>query len=135
MNPSMSPEIQQAMARRQMGAPSPQLNQVSPDAAMQNSVPQPMNPSAMIASSAPPAPAGKPSYTPQNQDDMIVSALIEQLGNSHKLKKEQMKMSSGQMSAPQPPPTPTQPMGDSFGQAPSMPTSQMQGGSPFSQSF
>ncbi len=138
MNPSQSPEVAQAMARRQMGSPTPQLNQVSPDAAMQSAVPPPMNQSSMTGNSAPNAPTGgaPKGYTPQNQEDMIVSALIEQMKSHGKLKKEQMKIDSGQMAppqAPQMPPTP--PQGGGFGQAPSMPTSQMQGGSPFSQPF
>ena len=96
MNPATSsPAVMQALQRR-TGAP--QLTQVSPQAPMQNTVPQPMNPSEMTATSNPPAMTSTPSqkFEPQNQDDMIVMALIEHLKNSTKLKKEEMQLSQPQ---------------------------------------
>lgn len=98
-NPALSPEIQQAMQRRQQGQPTPALNQVSPQAPTSNPVPQPMNSSEMNKASSPqgtPAPQ-QPKWQPQTQDDLIVSALIEKMNNNDKLKKEQLKMSQQPM--------------------------------------
>lgn len=93
MNPGLTPAVQQALQRR---AGAPQLSQVSPQAPMQNTVPQPMNPSEMTATSNPPASTSAPSqkFEPQNQDDMIVMALIEHLKNNTKLKKQEMELSN-----------------------------------------
>lgn len=109
-NPGLSPAVQEALQRRGMSTSgAPQLNQVSPDAAMQNPVAQPQAPSdmgmggggmtggggmpqqGMPAQGASPA---KPKFEPTNQEDFIISTLAEQLKRSHDLKKEQNKMAS-----------------------------------------
>lgn len=94
----MSQAVQQAMARRGMGGQTPQLSQVSEQAPMQNPVPQPEPASAANKQSAPQVSAPQQSYKPQNQQDMIVNALIEQLKNTNKLETEKMKMSQAQPS-------------------------------------
>lgn len=107
-NPGLSPAVQEAMQRRgmSMGGSTPQLNQVSPDAAMQNPVAQPQAPSDMgMGGGGMPSGGGmpqqsvaqgsaKPKFEPTNQEDFIISTLAEQLKRSHDLKKEQNKMSS-----------------------------------------
>lgn len=91
-NPGMSPEVQQAFARRQMGAtPTPALNQMSPQAAGAPPVPPPMPQSEMTKASAPPqAPAQK--FQAKDRKDLIVMTLVEQLKNDNKLDKEQATM-------------------------------------------
>lgn len=93
-NPGLSPEILEAMRRRQMGAPAPALNQTSPDAAMANQVQPPAPPSSINQASAPPsaAPVKTPKYQAQNSKEMIVQALIEQLKNDNKLEEQQGQM-------------------------------------------
>lgn len=141
-NPSQSPAVQAAMQRRNMGMPSPQLDQVSPQAPVQGASDQPAAPSAGNGS----APQVKPSqgFQPQNQQDFIVAALAEQLKNSGKLEKEKMKMTQPSMGAlpvaqttPQQPPMPPQmPMGGggmgepNFMNTPSQPNSVFEFGSP-----
>lgn len=106
-NPGMSPEVQQAIQRRQGSQPT--LNQRSPQAAQISPVPAPQDPSK--ASS--PQDAKPPKYEAQNQDDLIVMALIEKTKNNDKFKKEQLEMNK--QPAPQkpssPPQAPTPPMG------------------------
>ncbi len=107
-NPGQSPAVQAALARRSE-APG-QLGQVSQQAPMQNPVPEMPNPSDANKSSAPAtAPAQK--WEPQNQQDFIISALAEQLKNSHKLEMEKTKIPQPSMGAmpvaqSQPPMTP-----------------------------
>lgn len=98
MNPGLSPEVQAALQRR-MGQSTPQLNQVSSGAQMANMVPEAMPESQMTATSMPPAQSATPSqkYQPQNQDDMIIQALIEHLKSSGQLKKEQLKAQAPMM--------------------------------------
>jgi len=142
-NPGLSPEVQQALQRRQGGAPTPQLNQVSVGAAQGGQMPPPMAQSGMTQTSTPPAPSqsGSQKYQPQNQQDMIVAALVEQLKSTNQLEKEKLKMSSGQVQSPQSPASTGGASGgtgatpESYLQAPSIPVSQMQGGSPFGGGF
>ena len=139
-NPALSAAVQAAIGRRAMGAPVPQLSQVSPQAPMASGTPpQPLPMSSMTKSSAIPAPkkSGSLSYAPQNQSDQIVSALIETLKANGKLDSEKLKLASGQ-SIQSPAPavpsfnqTPPQNSGNVFG-APSMAVSSMQGGNPLS---
>lgn len=150
-NPGLSPAVQQALARRGMGQPTAALDQTSPGAAMANPAPPPAASQPSAPQMAAPAPA--PKFTAANQDDAIVLALIEKMQNNDKLKKEQSKMGSapqvGDPNAPMgggsmnsfqssdpftmPKESKTTYMGlsDPFEMAPSMPTSQMQGGYPF----
>lgn len=100
MNPGMSPAVQQAMQRRGIGASAPQLSQVSAQAPMQNPLPQPSNPSDASKSSSIPA-AAPQKWQPQNQQDFVVSALVEQLKNTNSLEKEKLKMAQ-QPPIPQP---------------------------------
>lgn len=117
-NPGLSPAVQEALQRRGMSTSgAPQLNQVSPDAAMQNPVAQPPAPSDMGGGSPMPQQGmaqgqPKPKFEPTNQEDFIISTLSEQLKRSHDLKKEQMKMSNpiSQPSIGQPIQSPSQPM-------------------------
>lgn len=97
-NPGMSPAVQQALQRRQQS--TPMMDQTSPQAPMQDQAPQPMNPSEMTQAAAPSQAQGQPAqkqpkFEPQTQEDLIVQALIEQLKNNNKLKKEQAKMATG----------------------------------------
>lgn len=104
-NEGLSPAVQQAVQRRQQGNPQPALSQVSNQAPMANATPQPMNPSEMTKASSPqgaPQTASQPKWQPQNQDDAIVSALIEKMKANDKLKKEQASMQP-QPQAPQMP--------------------------------
>ena len=79
-NPGMSPAVTEALQRRS-GSSTPQLSQTSPDARMQSQVPQPMPQGEMTSTSNPPAQTGAPApsqkYEPQNQEDLVVMALIE----------------------------------------------------------
>lgn len=109
MNPGLSPAVQEAFARRQQGAPTPAMGQVSPGAAMANPVPQPMPQSQLTQASAPQgAPTGEalkaPKFEPQDRTDLITLALIEQMKNDSKLEKEKTKMAESQ-----PSPQPSQP--------------------------
>ncbi len=131
-NPGMSPEVQQALQRRGLGTPI--IGQVSPDAAMSNPVPQPMNPSEMTQASAPsgtPTPTAPtlPKFEPQDRTDLITVALIEQMKNDNKLVKEQKKMAQSPQPTPQPTvPTPMAPMGGGgFSTAWSQPVASQQG--------
>lgn len=142
MNPGMSPAVQAALQRRNTGGPVPQLQQTSPSMPMASGTPpSPIPQSAMTKSSALPAQPKAPSqkYQPTDQASMIAMALTEQLKNLTKLEGEKLKMTQGQSIQPQTPQvpqfnqTPPQNSGDVFG-SPSMPTSAMQGGSPFNQS-
>jgi len=102
-NPALSPEITQAMQRRQQGSSTPAMQQVSPQATTSNPVPQPATSSSLNQDSAPSAEAPTmPKFEPQNRKDLITMALIEQLKNDNKLDKEKMKM------AVQPQPEPAQ---------------------------
>jgi hypothetical protein len=122
-NPGLSSAVQEALARRSGGSPTPQLSQVSPDARMANpGVPPPMASSQMTATSNPPAqnPTQSQKYSPQNQDDLIVMALIEHLKGSTQLQKEKMKLGQGQLpSTPQTPPQPQGATPESYLSAPS----------------
>lgn len=118
-NPAMSPAVQEALQRRgmSMGGSTPQLNQVSPDAAMQNPVAQPPAPSDMSSVGSMPQQGmaqgqPKPKFEPTNKEEFILSTLAEELKRSHDLKKEQMKMSNpiSQPSIGQPIQSPSQPM-------------------------
>ncbi len=139
----MSPAITEAFARRQQGAaPTPALQQVTPDAPMANPVPQPMPQSEMTQASAPQgAPAGEapkaPKFEPQDRTDLIVLGLIEQMKNDNKLQKEKTKLDQAQP-MPQAPQMPQgggnpymKPMGGGFSLSPGfeqpMSTNQMQG--------
>lgn len=92
----MSPAVAQALQRRGMGAGTPQINQTSPDARQANPVSQPTNPSDVQSIGQVPQ-VGNQEFTPSTQDDLIVSALIEQLGRNNKLQKEQVAMGGGVM--------------------------------------
>jgi hypothetical protein len=93
MNPGMSTAVQQAIQRRSNeGA----LNQTSPDARMQQSVPQPTNPSDINQMQTPSVQPGQQmmmpgqppaKFVPQTSGDMIVMALIDQL-KSDRLNKQ-----------------------------------------------
>lgn len=93
-NPGISPEIQQALERRGMTGGTPALNQMSPGAATANPVPPPSAPSELNKASAPQGSAPS-KFQPQTQDDIIVGALIEQLKNNQKAKKEELAMGGG----------------------------------------
>ncbi len=125
-NPAMSPEVQQAMQRRQMGGSTPQLQQQSPQAPGQEVMP-PANPSSLgqPGPNTPSAPSQK--YEPQNQEDVIVQALIEQLKTTQKLKKETMTMGMGGDQPRTPAPSAPPMGGESGGQS-------LRGISPFTQS-
>lgn len=133
-NPGLSGAVQEALQRRS-GAPTPMLSQVSPGAPMQQDVPPPINMSDLTATSAPPAPTAAPSqkYEPQTQEDLIIMALIEQLKNSGRLKKEELKLAQGQVQAPQVSQSAPQSTEPAFMQAPSMAVSSQQSGYPFGQ--
>lgn len=141
MNPGTSPAVSAALARRNTGGPVPQLQQVSPQTPMASGqVPSPMPQSAMTKSSAMPAQPKAPSqkFQPNNQQDMLVMALTEQMKTNSKLESEKLKAAQGQSiqpSIPQVPQfnqTPPQNTGSGvFGSPTTMPTSSMQGGSPF----
>ena len=129
-NPGMSPEILEAMRRRQMGAPAPALSQVSPGAAQSQPLPAPATPSSLnqasgVPQASPQAPAQK--FQAQDRKDLIVQALVEQLGNENKLDKEKQKMAEAQPSAPM---GGGMPLTGSFSVSPGyeqpMPVSQMQ---------
>lgn len=103
-NPGLSPEIMQAMQRRQGGESSPALNQVSPGAPSAQ-LPPPVPQAGLTQASAPQGPpAGEapamPKFEAQNRKDLITLALIEQLKNDNKLDKEKAKM--GQQPSPEP---------------------------------
>lgn len=143
MNPGLSPAVQAAISRRASGAPVPQLSQVSPAAPMASGTPpQPLPMSALDKTSKIPTQPKAPSqkYEAQNQSDMIVQALTEQLKGNNQLEKEKLKVSQGASIQPPPPATPSfnspvpQDAGNVFGSPTSMPTSSMEGGSPFSNS-
>ncbi len=130
--------VTEAVNRRAGGAPTPQLSQVSGDARMASGgVPPEMPMSQMTSTSNPQAasPTQSQKYQPQNQQDMIVAALVEQLKSTNSLEKEKMKLSAGQMSqtpqmAPETPVGQSQaPTPESYLTTPQMATSQMQ--SPF----
>jgi len=96
-NPGLEPEVQQAIQRRQ--GPQPALNQVSQGASNAPKMPPPTTPSqispAPQASQPQQAQApAKPKYEAQNQDDLIVMALIEKMKTNDKMKKEQITMSA-----------------------------------------
>lgn len=117
-NPGLSPAVQAALSRRQGGGQPGQmqqgqgaLTQASPQAPMQAPTPQPPTTPQGQAPNAPQAKA--PAYQPQNQEDMIVQALIEQLKNSGKMKKDQMKIDQPSMG--------TLPVAQTTPQQPSMP--------------
>jgi len=141
MNPGLSPAVQAALARRNMGAPIPQLQQVSPSMPMASGTPpSPIPQSAMNKSSAMPSQPKAPSqkYQPQNQSDMITQALVEQLKNNNKLEQQKLKVAQGQSIQPPTPQvpqfnqTPPQNSGNVFGSTTSTATSNMQGGNPLS---
>lgn len=98
-NPGLSPAVQEAIQRRQQGNPQPALNQVSPQAAMAQPMPQPATDSSLNKSSAPQS-MPQEKWTPTNQDDAIVAALIEKMKNNDKLRKEQATMAA--QPSPQP---------------------------------
>jgi len=139
-NPGQSQSVTDAIQRRQQGGSSPALNQVSPGAAMANPLPQPIPQSQMTQASAPvgaPTPEAPrmPKFEPQDRQDLITVALIEQLKNDAKLVKEQGKAAAGETQQPPTPQAPAQPapMGGgagSFSLSPGfeqpMATSQMQ---------
>jgi len=108
----MSPEIMQAMKRRDGGQTPP------PDAPISQPV-QPMPQGEMTQASGPagaatPQAPKMPKFEPQDRQDLITVALIEQLKNDGKLVKEQGKAPVG---APQTPPAPQQPAPAPQGQA------------------
>lgn len=132
-NPGLSPEVQQALARR-MGQPpvAPTIGQVSPQAAMQNQVMQPMNPSEVNAASSPPNVSPNQTsqkFEPTDRKDLIVQALVSQLENENKAEKQQAQLGAA-MGGGNPYPM-TKPMGGGFSMSPGyeqpMPISQMQG--------
>lgn len=139
---NMTPAVRAALARRGMGAPAPQLQQVTPNAPTPNApvAPNPIPQSAMTKSSAMPTQPQQPSqkYQPQNQSDQIVLALTEQLKNNNQLEREKLKVAQGQSIQPPVPQvpqfnqTPPQNSGSGIFGAPSMATSNMQGGNPLS---
>jgi len=129
-NPGLSKEVQDAITRR--SGPQPALNQVSPGAATAQ-LPQPTPQSQMTQASAPQgSPAGEvpkmPRFEPQDRQDLITVALIEQLKNDAKLIKEQGKMARGET---QKPPAPQPQGGGGFSMSPGftqpMPVNMMQG--------
>jgi len=97
MNPqSLSPEVQEALARRGMGGgQQPQAPQLSQGAPMQGQPAPSQMPMQMPAEQAPVAQgSAKPKFEPTNKDDFIISTLAEELKRSHDLKKEQMKFNA-----------------------------------------
>lgn len=95
-NPGLSPEVQQALARR-MGQPpvAPTIGQVSPQAAMQQQVMQPMNPSEINAASSPPNISPNQTsqkFQPADRKDLIVKALVEQLENENKADEQRAQL-------------------------------------------
>lgn len=84
-NPGMSQAVLEAIQRRSQ---SGQLNQTSPEARMANQAPQPVAPSQVGDKTITSGQAPKPKFSPSNQEEAIVSALIEQLSNVNKAKKE-----------------------------------------------
>lgn len=142
MNPQSSVAVQNAINRRAgAGMQTPQLSQVSPGTPMASGTPGESLPqSAMTKSSAMPAQkkTGSLSYSPQNSNEQIITALIETLKGNSSLEKEKLKLASGSIqpptsNVPQFNQQPPQDSGNAFG-APSMAVSQQQGSSPFSQS-
>lgn len=140
-NPGLSPAVQAALARRNMGAPIPQLSQVSGQVPMASGqTPQPMPQSAMTKSSTIPNQPKAPSqkFQPTNQQDMLVMSLIEQMKNNNKLEAQKLKVAQGQSIQPPTPQvpqfnqTPPQNSGNVFGSPTTMATSSMQGGNPLS---
>ena len=125
-NPGLSPEIQEAIKRRQGGqAPTPALNQVSPGAANASQMPAPMPQAQMSSPGIDSQPPKMPRLEPQDRIDLITVALVEQMKNDAKLEKEKGKMARGETQKP-PAPAP---------QAPTAPQgAPMGGGSPFSMS-
>lgn len=117
MPSQMSPEVLQALQRRS-GAPTPQLNQMTPGSAGAPDIPQPMPMSEMTQASAPPQsePVQQSKFQASNQDDAIVLALIEKMKNNDKLKKEQTQMAPQPAPAPQAPPSPMGGGGQSYHQ-------------------
>lgn len=86
-NPGLSPEVQEAMKRRQQGSGSPQLGQVSPQARMSGDMAQPSPMSELTKASAPPA--KQPKFEPQDRKDIILQALIDQLDIENKSQEQQ----------------------------------------------
>lgn len=113
-NPGLTPAVQMALQRR--GGGTPQLNQVSPQAPMQNAVPQPMNSSEMTASSNPELQTKRPSdkYQPKNRGDIAIMALAEYLKNDQQIQKEALKLKQGQINVPTPQPSTPKPQGINF---------------------
>jgi len=147
MNPGLSPAVQAAIGRRSGGSPVPQLQQVSPQAPMASgAVPQPMPTSAMDKKSTVPTTPKTTAqkYVPQNQSDMITSALVEQLKSNNQLEKQKLKVQQGASIQPATPQAPQMPMNQAPAQnmgqgvfgAPSSPASSPmnQQGNPFGQS-
>jgi len=88
-----------AIARRAQGDPSAQLNQQSQQVPGGQQMPPQMTPSAQGQASLPQGqPPAQPKFQPQEREDLIVMALIEELKNSAKLKKEQAAMQQPQAS-------------------------------------
>lgn len=93
-NPGMSAAVAEAMKRR---VDDGMMSQTSPDARMQQNVPQPVPPTSM------PIPAGQPvqvpnqppKFTPQTSKDMLVMALIDQLKNENKAGEQSAAMGGG----------------------------------------
>lgn len=116
-NPGMSPEVMEAMARRQGGESSPALQQQSPGAPSAQPMPAPIPQGDMTQASGPqgavtPEAPSMPKFEPQDRQDLITLALIEQLKNDGKMLKEQGKMAAG---TPQTPPAPAPQAGAAMG--------------------
>jgi len=120
-NPAMSPAVQAAISRRSASQPGNlqqgqgALSQVSLQAPMQSQAPQP-SPASDINKSSAPQIAPTQKWQPNDQEDFIVSSLVEQLKNSGKLKKEMMQLnqptpqpSMGTLPVAQTQPQPPQP--------------------------
>jgi len=140
-SPGMSPAVQAAISRRAGSQPGNMqqgqgaLTQASQGAPMQSDTPQP-SPAADINKSSAPQIAPTQKWQPNDQEDFIVSSLVEQLKNSGKLKKEMMALNQprpqpsmgampvSQTQQPQPPQPPS-PNGSQspMTQAPQMPPS------------
>jgi hypothetical protein len=94
-NPGTSRAVQQALQRRQNAGA---LNQMSPQAAQPNPVPVPATQSSLNKASAPSdrPPQQTQKFQAQNQEDLIIEALVEQLNNIQEAKKDKAKMTQGQ---------------------------------------
>ena len=101
MPTGMTPELNQAIARRAGQPGQPALGQTSPTAPTASPVPAPAPLPPSQASAPTDAQAVKmPKFEPQNRKDLITLALVEQLKNENKLDKEKAQL--GAQPSPEP---------------------------------